>query len=87
MAGREHQDRPNRRHSTLAAGTTAVLWLFQAILQFPSLLPTVHWLSNRGDARADRIRGLDLPCVSESAITRAVRRLHWLAARSDVTLG
>ena len=48
VAAREHQDRPNRRHRKLDAGTTAVLLLLQAILQFPSLLPTVHWLSTAG---------------------------------------
>ena len=37
----------------------------------------VHWLEYRADDRTGRVKGLDLPEVSESAITRAVRRLDW----------
>ena len=77
VAEREHQDQPARRHRKLDAGTTAALLLVQAILQFPSLLRVVHWLGNRADDRTGRIESLDLPEVSESAITRAVRRLDW----------
>ena len=77
VAAREHQDEPTRRHRKLDAGTTAVLWFVQAILQFPSLLRVVHWLDNRADDRTGRIEGLGLTEVSESAITRAVRRLDW----------
>lgn len=77
VATREHQDQPTRRHRKLDAGTTAVLLFLQAILQFPSLLRTVHWLADRADSRTGRIHGLDLPSVSENAITRAVRRLDW----------
>lgn len=80
VAAREHQDQPKRRHRKLDAGTTSVLLFVQAILQFPSLLRVVHWLENRADDRTGRIPGLDLPEVSQSAITRAVRRLdfRWL---------
>ena len=77
VAAREHQDEPTRRHRKLDAGTTAVLLFVQAILQFPSLLRVVHWLDNRADDRTGRIEGLGLTEVSESAITRAVRRLDW----------
>ena len=77
VARREHQDQPTRRHRKLDAGTTTVLLFVQAILQFPSLLRTVHWLEHRADDRTGRIAGLDLPEVSESAVTRAVRRLDW----------
>ena len=77
VATREHQDQPKRRHRKLDAGTTAVLLFLQGILQFPSLLRVVHWLEYRADDRTGRIPGLDLPEVSESAITRAVRRLDW----------
>ena len=77
IAAREHQDQPKRRRRKLDAGTTAVLLLLQAILQFPSLLRTVDWLADRADEHTGRITALDLPSVSESAITRAVRRLDW----------
>lgn len=86
VAHREHQDQPTRRHRKLDAGTTAVLLFVQAILQFPSLLRVVHWLEYRADDQTGRIAGLDLPEVSESAITRAVRRLdwHWLLEATRV---
>ena len=73
---RERRDHPKRRRRKLDAGTTAVLLFVQAILQFPSLLRVVHWLAERVD-RTGRVPGLDLPEVTESAITRAVRRLDW----------